>query len=149
MGSLMFGASVPIFAGRRQLRMRDEATAMRVMAAADLQYMRADTRGRVGEAHAALTKARNLSRLYATTVLPQAEAALTSAHAAYRVGRVDFMALVDGQMAVNRYRMELVALQSEEGRAWADLEMLTGRQLIDPDRVSHVSEHGPGGFDND
>jgi outer membrane protein TolC len=149
MGSLMLGASVPIFAGRRQFRMRDEAAAMRAMAAADLQYLRADPRGRVGAGHAALARARNLSRLYATTVLPQAEAALTATHAAYRVGRVDFMALVDGQVTVNRYRMELVALQADEGRAWADLEMLTGRQLIDPDRVSHAAEVGPGGFDND
>jgi hypothetical protein len=59
------------------------------------------------------------------------------------------MALVAGQGTEHRYRMELVALQADEGRAWADREMLTGRQLIDPDRVSHAAEVGPGGFDND
>src|SRR3970282_2125500 len=60
MGSVMVGASIPIWANRRQLKMRDEAAAMRAMAEADLQYMRADTRGKVGEAHAMLTRARNL-----------------------------------------------------------------------------------------
>jgi outer membrane protein, heavy metal efflux system len=131
MASLMVGASIPVFAGRRQLKMRDEADAMRDMAQADLRYMRADTRGRVGEAYAALTQARNLERLYAATVLPQADAAVASAMAAYRVGQVDFMTLLDDRMTVNRYRQDLIALQAAEGKAWAELEMLTGTELFD------------------
>jgi len=55
MGSLMLGASLPIFARSRQLQMRVEADAMKLMAKADLAAMRADTRGRIGEAYAALT----------------------------------------------------------------------------------------------
>ena len=149
MGSLMLGASLPIFAGRRQLRMRDEAAAMRAMAEADLQYMRADTRGKVGEAHAMLTRARNLARLYVTTVLPQAEASVASALAAYRVGQVDFMALLDNRMTVNSYRQELVALQAEEGRAWAEMEMLVGRELFDPNTVSLATASGRGGRDHE
>jgi outer membrane protein TolC len=144
MGSLMLGASLPIFAGRRQLKMRDEAAAMRAMAEADLLYMRADTRGRVGEAHASLMRARNLARLYATTVLPQAEAAAASALAAYRVGGVDFMTLLDDRMTVNSYRMELVTLQAEEGRAWAEVEMLLGRELFDPNTVALATASGRG-----
>lgn len=142
MGSLMLGASLPIFAGRRQLKMREEAAAMRAMAEADLQYMRADTRGRVGEAHAALSRARNLIRLYLTTVLPQAEATVASAMSAYRVGRVDFMTLLDDQMTVNNYRQELVTLEAEEGRAWAELEMLTGTELFDPFSISLAKSSG-------
>lgn len=132
MGSLMLGASIPVFAGRRQLKWRDEADAMRAMSAADLAYMKADTRGRVGEVIAMLNRARRLADLYTATVLPQAEAAVTSAVAAYRVGRVDFMTVLDDRMTVNRYRQELVTLRAEEGRAWAELEMLTGRELFDP-----------------
>lgn len=142
MGSLMFGASLPIFAGKRQLKMREEAAAMRAMAEADLQYMRADTRGRVGEAHASLSRARNLTRLYLTTVLPQAEATVASALSAYRVGRVDFMTLLDDRMTVNNYRQELVALQAEEGRAWAELEMLTGTELFDPYSIALAKSSG-------
>jgi outer membrane protein TolC len=147
MGSLMLGASIPIFASRRQIRMRDEAAAMRAMAEADLQYMRADTRGQVGESHAMLSRARNLARLYVTSVLPQAEATVTSALAAYRVGQVDFMTLLDDRMTVNGYRMELVTLQAEEGRAWAELEMLVGRGLFDPNTVSLASASGRGDSD--
>lgn len=132
MGSLMLGASIPVFAGRRQLKWRDEADAMRAMSAADLAYMKADTRGRIGEAIAMLNRARRLVDLYTATVLPQAEAAVTSAVAAYRVGRIDFMTVLDNRMTVNRYRQELVTLRAEEGRAWAELEMLAGRELFDP-----------------
>ncbi len=142
MGSLMVGASIPIFARSRQLRMRDEAGAMKQMADAELKAMRADTRGRIGEAYADLTRARNLSRLYRSTVLPQAEAAVASALSAYRVGGVDFMTLLDNQMTVNKYRQELYALDADQGRAWADLEMLTGRALIDSNRISAATRGG-------
>lgn len=131
MGSLMLGASVPVFARDRQLKMRQEAAAMKQMAQADLAAMRADTRGKIGEAYAALTRARSLAQLYRTTVLPQAEATVSSALAAYRVGGVDFMTLLDDRMSVNEYRQELSTLEADEGKAWAELEMLTGRVLID------------------
>jgi cobalt-zinc-cadmium efflux system outer membrane protein len=135
MGSLMIGASVPLFAGRRQMKWREEADAMRAMAEADLAWMQAETRGRVGEVMAMLNRSRRLAELYIGTVLPQAEAAVASAMSAYRVGRVDFMTVLENRMTVNRYRMELVALQAEEGEAWAELEMLTGRELIDATSV--------------
>jgi outer membrane protein TolC len=130
MGSLMIGASIPVFARSRQLRMRDEAAAMSQMAAADLAAMRAETKARLTEAHATLGRARELATLYRTTIIPQAEATATSSLAAYRVGSVDFMTLLDARMAVNKYRKELVVLAAEEGKAWAELEMLTGRGLV-------------------
>ena len=136
MGSLMLGASLPIFARSRQLQMRVEADAMKQMAQADLAAMRADTRGKIGQAYAAVTRARNLARLYRTTVLPEAEATVASALSAYRVGSVDFMTLLDDRMTVNKYRQELFALDADQGKAWADLEMLVGRTLLDANRVS-------------
>lgn len=137
MGSLMLGVSVPIFARSRQLRMREEADAMRQMATADLAAMRADTRARVTEAYATLIRARNLGSLYRTTILPQADAAVSSALAAYRVGDVDFMTLLDNRMTVNSYRQELFALEAEQGKAWADLEMLLARELFDANSVGN------------
>lgn len=136
MGSLMIGASIPVFARDRQLQMRTEANAMRAMALADVAAMRAETRGRVGEALANLNRARNLARLYRTTILPQAEATVSSALSAYRVGGVPFMTLLDDQMTVNSYRQELSTLEADEGKAWAELEMLTGRELINPSSIA-------------
>ena len=142
MGSLMIGASIPIFARSRQLQMRIEMNAMKAMAEADVAAMRAETRGRIGETYASLTRARNLQRLYRTTVLPQAEATVASALSAYRVGQVDFMTLLDSRMTVNKYREELAQLVADEGEAWAELEMLTGRELLDASTVATDTTNG-------
>lgn len=141
MGSLMLGASVPVFAGSRQLRMREETEAMRAMAAADLAAMRAETRARVGEVYVEWRRARNLRALYRTTILPQARAAVTASIVAYRVGRVNLMTLLDNQATVNRYEQELASLEAAEGMALADLEMLLGRELFD----SNTGRPVPGG----
>ncbi|MFI5244636.1 MAG: TolC family protein [Gemmatimonadales bacterium] len=131
MGSLMVGASLPIYARNRQLQLREEAGAMHAVAVSDLAAMRAETRGAVGEAYASLLRARRLADLYRTSVLPQAEATVTSSLASYRVGTVNFMTLLDAQMSLNQYRQELFTLEADEGKAWAELEMLTGRVLVD------------------
>ena len=130
MGSLMIGASLPIFARSRQLQMREETAAMHQMAEAELTAMRAETRSRLGEVFATLASTRRLRELYRATVLPQADAATMSALASYRSGAVDFMTVIDNQMGVNRYRQELFTLDAAEGRAWAELEMLVGRPLL-------------------
>ncbi|HSJ30634.1 MAG TPA: TolC family protein, partial [Longimicrobiales bacterium] len=88
MGSLMLGFNVPVFAGRRQLRMRTEVAAMSQMAEADLSEMRAQVEARIAELVAELDRARTLIELYRSEVLPQAEANVSSALASYRVGRV-------------------------------------------------------------
>lgn len=129
MGSVMFGVSLPVFAGRRQLQMRKEAEAMQQMTAAELTDMRAQVNARIGELLAQLDRDRTLVHLYRTEVLPQAEANVSSAIASYRVGKVDFMTLVDAQMMVNNYTQELYGLLADYGQAIADLEMAVGREL--------------------
>ena len=115
---------------------------MRQMATSELTEMRANTRGALGERSADLSRARRLAELYRNTIIPQSRATVSSAFAAYRVGRVDFMTLLDDQMTVNKYRLELVALEADEGRAWAELEMLTGTELLDPAAISDAATSG-------
>lgn len=130
MASLMLGVRVPIWAGSRQQAMRREAEAMREMAAADLQAMEAETRGRVGELAASITRAQRLRRLYTGTILPQVQTTAAAALTAYRVGGVDFMTLLDAQMNVNQYRQAAVNAAAELGQAIAELEMLTATPLL-------------------
>jgi outer membrane protein TolC len=137
MASFMFGFNLPIFAGNRQLKMRQETQAMRDMATADLAAMEADTRGRVGVAFADLRQTRQLRDLYRVTLLPQARATVTSSFAAYRVGDINLMTLLDAQMTVNQYQQELYRLDAAEGQGWAELEMLAGTELLDPDRTQN------------
>jgi outer membrane protein, heavy metal efflux system len=142
MVSLMLGFRVPIWAGSRQLAMRQETRAMRDMAAADLAAMAATTRGRVGELDAEVHRDRTLLQLYRTTVLPQAGATVGSALSAYRVGSVDFMTLLDARMSESRYRQEIARLEADLGRAIAELEMLVGQELLDPNAARQPAIRG-------
>lgn len=130
MASLMFGASLPIFAKDRQYQMRDEADAMRAMAAADLATMRIETRADVADAFTKVMRARRLIELYRSTVLPQSQASAASSLAAYRSSTVNLMTLLDAQMTVKSYRQDLITLEADEGKAWAELEMLTGCSFV-------------------
>jgi len=143
MVSLMVGASVPIWAGSRQKQMQLEALAMREMAEADLAAMRAETQGMLTEALAELTRARRLGALYRNTILPQAQATVTSALASYEVGAVDFMTVLDNQMTVNRYRLDALVLVADEAKALAQLEALTAHAWVLPDPQPTLSSGEP------
>jgi len=129
MGSVMLGFTLPVFAGSRQLRMRDEAAAMEQMARADLAGMQAETDARLGELLAGLERTRSILELYRREVLPQARANVASSFASYRAGTVDFMTLVDAQMSLGRYEQERYGMLAEYGQDIAELEMTIGREL--------------------
>lgn len=135
MGSAMVGFSLPVFAGRRQHAMRDEAIAMERMAASELSGHEAEVTGRVGELLAELERTRSLTRLYRDEVLLQARATVTSSLSSYRVGGVDFMTLVDAQMTVNTYQGELFQLLADYGKALAALESAVGRPMPDSGEI--------------
>jgi cobalt-zinc-cadmium efflux system outer membrane protein len=126
----MLGFSVPIWAGSRQNQMKMEAEAMKVAAQSDLEAQIADTRGQLASAYAELRQARQLQELYRATLLPQVRATVVASQAAYRVGDVNLMTLLDAEMTLNRYEQELFQLQASEGKSWAELEMLAGRPLL-------------------
>ena len=135
MGSAMVGFSLPIHAGSRQYASRNEAAAMERLAQARLGGVRASVDARVGELLAELDRARTLTDLYRSEVLPEARSTVQSAFTSYRVGEVDFMTLVDAQMSVNRYEGELYELLGDYGKAVASLESTVGRPLPRTQRV--------------
>ena len=129
MASFTVGFELPIFAGRRQLRMRDEAEALAAMARAELAETRADVGARLGELVAELDRARELIRLYRDEVLPQARTTVESAFASYRVGSVDFRTLVNAQTTLDRYEDEFHRWVADYGGALVELEAVIGGDL--------------------
>lgn len=127
--SLMVGVSVPIFAGSRQLPLRREMEALRAMEEAKERDLYNETFAEVTELRAEAERARNLTSLYTSAVLPQARAAVESALSAYRVGRIDYLTLVSNEMTVNRYEIESVKLAADFHRAVANLEAFVGSDL--------------------
>jgi len=126
MATIMLGISVPIWAGARQLPMRREMDAMRASADAMARNLYNETFAELTEARADAERARQLATLYRTSVLPQARAAVEAALSAYRVGRVNYMTLVESEMTVNRYEIELVRLGAQYQQAAARIEALLG-----------------------
>jgi outer membrane protein TolC len=129
MVSLMVGVNLPIFAGSKQLAMRKEMAAMRDMSQAELVNLRNETAARIIETRARAVQDRNLVRLYRTSIVPQARAAVQSSLASYQVGRVTFMQLIDNQMTVNRYETEGYRLAADYQQALGELEALVGQPL--------------------
>jgi outer membrane protein TolC len=129
MGGASVGFSIPIHAGKRQFKDRDEAAAQERMAEARLDQVLALVDARIGEVLAELEQARTLIRLYREEILPQARATVESSFSSYRVGAVDFMTLIDAQMALNRFQAEYFSLIASYGTGIAHLEMTIGRDL--------------------
>jgi len=129
MVSLSLGFSIPLWAGSRQGPAREEAIAVQAMQEAVYRDLVNETFARIAEAHAEAERARRLSTLYATSIVPQARAAVESSLSAYRVGEVDFMTLVQNELTVNRYEIETVRLAASYQAAVASLEALVGGPL--------------------
>jgi outer membrane protein TolC len=126
MASLMIGIRIPLWARSRHLPMRKEMEAMQAMADAEARDLYNETFAALAEFRAQAVRSQNLARLYATAIVPQAQASVDAALAAYRVGRVDYMSLVENQMTVNRYRTESVRLAAAYHKAVAEVEALVG-----------------------
>ena len=141
MGGAVVGFSLPVFPGRRQRPMENAAEAMSLMADAQLAEARADVGASIARGKAELERARDLIALYLGEILPQARAAVVSAFSSYRVGEVDFPTLLDAELNVNRFQLELHTLVHDYGTALADLEAQIGRELSpsDPSDVLEVS----------
>jgi outer membrane protein TolC len=127
--TLMFGISIPLWAGSKQLPMRQEMKAMQSMEEARELDVYNETYAELTELRAQAERARNLAGLYGTSVLPQARSAVESSLSAYQVGEVDYMTLVSNEMTVNRYQIENLRLTAEYHQAVAQVEALVGGAL--------------------
>ena len=133
MGGAMVGFGLPIHSGKRQYAARDEAQALRLSAEASLEDARAEIGAEIAMELAELDRSRSLLSLYREEILPQARATVESSLNAYRAGTVDFMTLVDAQMALNRFQGEYFALVSSYGTSLSALEMTVGREIPSAD----------------
>jgi outer membrane protein TolC len=69
-------------------------------------------------------------RLYETAILPQARLGVEAALSAYRVGRTDFLMLLDSQTTVFNYEQSHIANVASQNKALAEIEFLTGKALF-------------------
>lgn len=131
LATVMVGISLPIWTGSRQRPIQREMLALRNAEEARSLDIYNETYARLVELSAETVRARNLTDLYRSSILPQARAAVESALSAYRVGEVDYMTLVQNEMTVNRYEIEMFRLLAEYHSAVAQIEALAGPVIGD------------------
>jgi outer membrane protein, heavy metal efflux system len=125
MYSLGLSFNLPLQRERRRA-MVAEAGAETRMAAAEINEVRNTIRAGIADLIAQLDENRQRVELYEGVIIPQAGLTLEAATAAYQVGRVDFMTLLDSQMDIFGYEQEFYEAMAEYHMAMAQLEALVG-----------------------
>jgi outer membrane protein, heavy metal efflux system len=115
---------------RRLDERRAEKEADLAAARASVETARNQLQGEIEAAYAELEKNLEQSRLYTSSILPQAEINYRAAREAYIVGKIDFLTLVRAATSLDRYRQEAAARASGIGRALAALQKASGLPLI-------------------
>lgn len=131
-GDDMYAAGVsfnlPIQRQRRHAMVAETESEQR-MATADLSMQRNQIRLGIADGLARLERSRKLAQLYKEGILPQASNSLEAAMAAYRVGKADFMNVLDSQMTLFNYEREYFDAVAEHEMQLALLEGVVGTTL--------------------
>ncbi|MBM4324316.1 MAG: TolC family protein [Deltaproteobacteria bacterium] len=126
----MVEMNIPIFYKSKQERKLAETKA-------DIQLVEAQYRAMKNEIVFMITDMRSMIQrverqleLYRTGIIPQASLQINSALSSYRVGKADFMTLLDSRMTLYRYELEYHQALTEYEKNVASLESVVGRQLF-------------------
>lgn len=145
MVSVTVAMNLPVWRGNKLAPLEAESLAMRDNAENLYQAQRNEVAAKLRQEVAAAGQSLRSARLYRTTILPQARLTVESALSAYRVGRVDFMTLLDSRMAVFDYEISLARAIAGYNRALAEIGLLTGASMADPSvRARGADEVMPG-----
>ena len=128
MYSLGVSFNLPLQRERRHAMVAESDSEYR-MVAAELEMQRNQIRYTIADALARLERSRKLAQLYQDGILPQAGNALEAAMAAYRVGKADFMNVLDSQMSLFNYEREYHDAIAEHEMQLAVLEGVVGAPL--------------------
>lgn len=104
-----------------------EAQAMREQAIALLHAQQHEVATRLHHQVATVQQLARSIELYDREILPQARLTLESTLNAYQVGRVEFMTLLDSQMAVFSFELARLTALAGYQKALVEIDFLTGR----------------------
>lgn len=121
---------VPVFAGRKQNQAVVEGTATLGRREAELAEAVDALNAEITSLVAALARSRDQLVLLMDGILPQARATLASATASYRVGRVDFLTLLDAQVTLYRHELDYHRKLTDFATDLAALERAVGTEIL-------------------
>ncbi len=121
----MVGISLPIWRGKLRAGV-DEAQAMRAMSEADLRAMARMIEGEAAVAVNQLQAAHDRQQALRDDVLPRARMMIDPAVAGYAAGRLPLVSVIEAMQALWSVQSDLIAADTELGRAWARLGRAIG-----------------------
>lgn len=131
-GSDMYGLGVtfnlPVQRERRHAMLAESASEQ-AMSAAELNDAKNSIRSTIADLISQMDRRRKLAELYKGGIIPQAEQALESAVIAYRVGKVDFLALLDSRLTLFNYERDYYDSLADYQIRLAQLEATVGADL--------------------
>jgi outer membrane protein TolC len=118
------------FQQEKRRAMLAESSSETDMAVEELNGLKNSIGYTINDTLAQMERRRKLVELYKTGIIPQAEQSLESAVISYRVGKVDFLTLLDGRVNLFNYEKELFESKAEYMMKLAQLEAAVGTNLI-------------------
>ncbi len=128
--NVVISVPVPVFAGRKQGQAVIEQTARLAERRATYDARLNELEAEIAALAAELRRARDQLVLLDQGILPQARTSLASATASYRVGRVDFLTLLDAQVTLYQKELDYHRLLADFATNLAALERAVGTEVL-------------------
>jgi outer membrane protein TolC len=125
---LTLGAKIPLYFWRKQTPAVQQAALEKESAHADAYSKRLSVTSELQNQAIALQTTQRMLKLYSDGLIPQAQATLASALAAYRVSKVDFQTLLSAVIDVLRLRQEYYRTLADHEIAVAKIQEIIGDQ---------------------
>lgn len=126
----MVEINIPIFYQSKQGRKVAETVAEIQSIEAQYRAMKNEIHSMIIDVVSMLQRTERQLELYKTGIIPQASLQVSSAMSAYRVGKVDFMTLLDSQMTLYQYELDYYRALTEYEKNKANLEAVVGKQIF-------------------
>jgi cobalt-zinc-cadmium efflux system outer membrane protein len=126
MVTLTVAVNLPLWRKSRLEPRVAEANAMRRQATSMIRSQQLETKASLQRELATERQQRQSASLYHSTLLPQTAAAFDSALSAYKVGRVDFLTLLDARMRTYETALGEADAIASHNKAVAEIDFLTG-----------------------
>jgi outer membrane protein, heavy metal efflux system len=130
MHGFTFTVEIPVFYKSKQRQEVAEASEQAAAAQSSRQNRQNELEFQVKEQYLAAKASEQLLQLYSQGVVPQSSLALESSMSAYQVGTVDFLSVLANFSTVLNYQIDYYRELANYQSALAQLESLTGLELI-------------------
>jgi outer membrane protein TolC len=127
------------FQREKRRAMLAESSSETTMSVEELNGLKNSISYTISDTLAQMERRRKLVELYKGGIIPQAEQSLESAVISYRVGKVDFLTLLDGRVSLFNYEKELYDSKAEYMMKLAQLQAAVGSTSISEPPVQTVS----------